>query len=436
MFDSALVQVDDGIAAVDAAFAAGIPRDGAVLGAAIERFDRQIRRLEAARLAVTRVHDELLAWQSDGHRSAGQWHRDRRRLTGGQAHRQVDTARRLPQLPRTADRVAAGDVTVAQAEVATRAAKGLRPEQVAVLDAFVADTAPAVNIRQLREAVTELEYQLAPHNLVERERLAFARRAVRTGRLADGGVRVDGRLDVVGGEALLTALSVYSAPRGVDDDRSGEQRTADALADLAERALRFDPDLPAEGGHRPAVAVTAAVETLHQQAGAPPARADHHGPVSGEVARQLACDAHLHRVLTGGRSEPLDVGRAQRTATTAQRRALAVRDRGCVGCGAPPGWTDAHHIIHWADGGPTDLHNLVLLCRSCHTSVHHRDWTVTRDPDGRHRVTRPRRRTSHPPGGECHAARHNDADGGNSSSGGARSGSDAWQPQALTLAVT
>lgn len=72
MFDSALVQVDDGIAAVDAALAAGIPRDGAVLGAAIERLDRQIRRLEAARLAVTRVHDEVLAWQSDGHRSADQ----------------------------------------------------------------------------------------------------------------------------------------------------------------------------------------------------------------------------------------------------------------------------------------------------------------------------------------------------------------------------
>ena len=120
MFDSALVQVDDGIAAVDAALAAGIPRDGAVLGAAIERFDRQIRRLEAARLAVTRVHDELLAWKSDGHRSADQWHRDRRRLTGGQAHRQVETARRLSRLPRTADKVAAGDVTVAQADVATR----------------------------------------------------------------------------------------------------------------------------------------------------------------------------------------------------------------------------------------------------------------------------------------------------------------------------
>jgi hypothetical protein len=56
----------------------------------------------------------------------------------------------------------------------------------------------------------------------------------------------------------------------------------------------------------------------------------------------------------------------------AQRRALAIRDGGCVepGCTAPPEWCDAHHKWHWAHGGPTDLANLELRCRRHHITAH------------------------------------------------------------------
>ena len=174
-------------------------------------------------------------------------------------------------------------------------------------------------------------------------------------------------------------------------DRSGAQRRADALSGLAERALRGG-DLPVEGGRRPQVAITADLATLARRDGAPAARLDHSGPVSAATARQLACDADVHRIITDGESDVLDAGRAQRTVSRAQRRALAARDGGCVGCDAPPGWTDAHHVVFWDDGGATDMDNLVLLCRSCHTSVHHRGWRVTIHPDtGRRRLRRPAR---------------------------------------------
>jgi hypothetical protein len=98
--------------------------------------------------------------------------------------------------------------------------------------------------------------------------------------------------------------------------------------------------------------------------------------------------------------EPLDVGRATRTIPPAIRRALILRDGGCAfpGCTRPPRWTDAHHIQHWADGGPTKLTNLVLLCGHHHDTIHHTPWTVrithghpefhppnTRDPNPRGR---------------------------------------------------
>jgi hypothetical protein len=79
------------------------------------------------------------------------------------------------------------------------------------------------------------------------------------------------------------------------------------------------------------------------------------GPITPETARRLACDAGVVRVITGPDGLPLDVGRAQRTATAAIRRAVEVRDGHCVfaRCDAPPEWCDVHHVVHWAFGGPT-----------------------------------------------------------------------------------
>ncbi len=80
----------------------------------------------------------------------------------------------------------------------------------------------------------------------------------------------------------------------------------------------------------------------------------------------------------------IDVGRRTRTVSPALRRALAVRDGRCRGhgCTVPAAWTDAHHIVHWADGGQTCLTNLVLLCRRHHRLLHTGGWQAVRQTDG------------------------------------------------------
>src|SRR5206468_6819231 len=99
---------------------------------------------------------------------------------------------------------------------------------------------------------------------------------------------------------------------------------------------------------------------------------DHVGTIHPEIARRLACDASISRMITKGRSEPLDVGRRTSVIPGPMRRAVIVRDRHCrfPGCDRPPPWCDAHHVVHWADGGTTALANLVLLCRRHHRLVH------------------------------------------------------------------
>jgi hypothetical protein len=102
----------------------------------------------------------------------------------------------------------------------------------------------------------------------------------------------------------------------------------------------------------------------------------------------MACDADLIPLVLGSHGEVLDHGQAVRLFTPAQTRHLWLRDRGCTfpGCSRPPAWTDAHHLIHWADGGPTDLTNAALLCRAHHTVVHRHRYTaaVIDTPTGPH----------------------------------------------------
>jgi hypothetical protein len=97
----------------------------------------------------------------------------------------------------------------------------------------------------------------------------------------------------------------------------------------------------------------------------------------------------LPPILGGAPRQPLEVGRASRVITGAQRAALAVRDGGGVfpDCDRPLAWCEGHHLVHWVEGGPTDLANLALLCRAHHRAIHEGGWQLTRGPDGRFSAT-------------------------------------------------
>ena len=112
--------------------------------------------------------------------------------------------------------------------------------------------------------------------------------------------------------------------------------------------------------------------------------------ISAVRARWLACDGRISRVVFGPDGVPLDVGREARLVSGALRRAVELRDGGCVftGCDAPTHWSDVHHLVHWIDGGDTSLDNSALLCERHHTKVHH-GFRVERQPDGRWRTYRP-----------------------------------------------
>ncbi|MGH3609831.1 MAG: DUF222 domain-containing protein, partial [Pseudonocardiaceae bacterium] len=135
-------------------------------------------------------------------------------------------------------------------------------------------------------------------------------------------------------------------------------------------------DLPTEGGERPQVVVTVSLAVLRGRIGS--ASLALGGPINADIARRIACDAQVIPVVLGSRGEPLDVGRASHTIPTAIRRAVIVRDRGCAfpGCSIPARWCEIHHIVHWADYGPTSVGNCVALCGRHHKLLHHSRWRI------------------------------------------------------------
>jgi len=262
------------------------------------------------------------------------------------------------------------------------------------------DVADRLDPPRLRKVLTHLHEVADPDAAEARVQRQHERRGLWVSATMAGMVAIDGLLDPEAGETLLTALEPLAGPGSAEDDRSGSQRRADALTELARRALEGGR-LPNSGGVRPQVTVTVELASLlgHHTIGGHGAWT---GPLPAETARRLACDATLTRVLVtrhhggngdasgdlpthlraavtvlppalgGAPTQPLEAGRATRVVSAAQRVALAVRDGGCryPGCDRPVAWCEAHHLRHWLHGGPTDLGNLVLLCRAHHRAVH------------------------------------------------------------------
>jgi len=153
------------------------------------------------------------------------------------------------------------------------------------------------------------------------------------------------------------------------DPRTAATRRADALLELIGRAVAAPEGVTRTP--RTQLVVTMSLEALLEQVRGT-ALADNGEVLSAATVRRLACEAGITPAVLGAPSEPLDLGHWERYFTRAQRRALALRDKGCTwpGCSIPYQWCEAHHAEHWADGGLTDLSNGTLVCGRHHTLAH------------------------------------------------------------------
>jgi len=309
-------------------------------------------------------------------------------LEPADAARTVDLARlcRHPANHVMAAAVSGGTVTVRKAMTALRQlaavehalAPGKREEALASLT-LMAQTGYDRHVTAVGRALMSLVG--ADRALEDHEGALRRLNSLRLTPLENGMTAITGRLDPEASAVLTAALDPLTAPNPCDenggrDPRPADRRRAEALIEICRRAT-------AAGGAAPATTKAQVVVLIEHDRLVDAVRGAGHtlagAVISPQTVRKLACDAAIIPMVLGSQGQPLDVGCTKRLVTPALLAALWVRDKRCTypGCGRPPQWCDAHHVRHWADGGPTALLNLTLLCGHHHTWVHQHDLTAT-----------------------------------------------------------
>lgn len=413
--------------------------DGEAASSRLAELDAAAAVLDGLRLlAVSRVQESTI-WRDDPNGTANSYLRSRHRRSHKESAADLRAAQSLVDFPQLREAVDSGAVSRSHVDVIV--AIGLRNDTRArmlpdFLPAFIqiATHYPATTLRTVMRRWAD---QVDPLMTARDEDEAHQRRYLHVSQLADG-VAVEGFFGRAQGATILAAMNAAlselhrsgSSTDEADKDHSDQgmpvstsQQRADALVNLMDRVLAGG-GLPAAGGSRATVTVLVPLSRLEQPCERPAdhdtlklqVAAHHHldprflfatgsaeigvsnGPgrdvISAQAAQRLTCDCEIHRIVLDPDGLPIDVGRKMRTFPTHMRKALEVRDQGCVfpGCSKPPGWADAHHIIHWAQGGKTSLDNAALLCSRHHHEVHANNHTVQVQPDGRATVTLNRRR--------------------------------------------
>ncbi|KQV73659.1 hypothetical protein ASC61_00725 [Aeromicrobium sp. Root344] len=373
--------------------------DPAMRRHAVERLRRLKARITAQELAAVRALDAGLGDKTrTGEVLARGFGRDK-----WEADRSVRVAKALSAAPRTEDALAAGELAETQAAVIAGTMAdlpdGVTADQRAACEkSLIADAKrfPIKDLRQRALRISDAFKQPADAKVDEdealraRERRAWARTEAWLVDDQDGTWRFGGRLPALHGEMLKSALDAIAAPRRRhltaeqerdQDELTYPQRMGRAFAHLIER-LPTDK-LPTTGGTPAVITVNIDLNDLKKRVGA--ATLTTGTRISSSELRRLACNHGILPMVFDGQALPLDMGRAKRLFTPAQRVAIANRDLGCItpGCEAPPGWCEGHHWRNnWANGATTNINDGTLLCSRHHHQAHDEHWQFRQAPDG------------------------------------------------------
>jgi hypothetical protein len=347
-------------------------------------------------LVLIREFDRRGGWGDGKLRSCAHWLNFRCGLNLGAARERVRVAHALANLPLIAASMARGELSYSKVRALTRAACPATERMLLNIALHGTAYHTERTVRLFRQAMQAHE--------LSREAHQQASRGVFYHWDEDGSLVLKARLPALGGALVLKALQAAMEQVPAPEECASARR-ADALARVAEISLRRrGADAKTADHHQVVIHVDA--ESL--TAGAASAgRAEVEGGPSlpVETVRRLGCDASMVVVIEDKEGQPLSVGRRTRSIPPAIRRALNARD--AEGCQFP-GCTfhrflDAHHVQHWANGGKTELSNLVTLCRWHHRLVHEGGTGVRPRRGGGWQFFRPDGREFTPEGEDLHA---------------------------------
>jgi hypothetical protein len=349
------------------------------LDAAICRLASGINAQNYRFLVLVREFDDRFGWMKWSCRSCAEWLAWRCGISVSAAREQVRTAHALRALPEISAAFAEGKLSYSKVRALTRAAH-LHDEDLLLAYALQSTAA------QVEERCRQIR-NVAPESADEAQR-AWKRRSLSIWRNpANGTLRITVELPIEEGEIVARAIEhavevgdVATAPELGEQSWYAQQ--ADALVAVAKAYLEGSPSESSSTADHYQVVLHVDEQSLRGGVG----RSD----LPIDTIKRLTCDGSVLTVVEGADGTPLDVGRKKRTVSTALKRALWARDRGCTfpGCGNKR-YVDAHHVRHWAEGGETSAENLTLLCSYHHRLLHEGGFRIATGADGGRYFKRP-----------------------------------------------
>ena len=340
--------------------------------------------------------------RTDGGAGAGEVLRDQLGVTNREAKHLSNVSRHLEEMPNTRGKMAAGEITLANATALAAAAKECGARQVDQNEGLLAEAAQA-NPDDFRKSSRQFANK---HSRDRGEELLARQKRQRKVNLVwsrdlEMGI-LHAELDPVSFGQVQQALDkrTYLLRREdsggdvhPDEIRTNTQRRADALVELltGRRAHTWEPLPDSEGKPGKAPTQLVVVADLGVLDGSRPDGGCEilgTGPVPPSILENLSPDTNVCGIIFGGKGRVLWLGRNQRLGNNAQRLAAAVRDKGCVRCDAPVHQTELHHLRDWHDGGPTDIDNLASLCGPHHRELQEHNQELVKT--GNKWKTRPR----------------------------------------------
>jgi hypothetical protein len=330
--------------------------------------------------------DKRRGWAEWGVKSFAHWLSWRCGISIGPAREKIRVARALDTLPRICEAFSRGELSYSKVRAITRIATPETEQDLLVL--------ARSGTTQHVEKIVRGYRRCLPADALDAD-LEHERRYLEIRYDDDGSMIIRARLPREEGALVLKAIEKRLDEIGTDHrvpgSNEGSSRIAhdkaDALVAIARAELQGEKPI-ASSADRYQVIVHADVEAVRGNGGM--SYLEDGAGLASETVRRLLCDCSFVGVVRDSDGSVLDLGRKARTITPAQRRALNIRDDGCVfpGC-TNKHYTDGHHLKHWIAGGDSDLENLALLCAFHHRLVHEGGFTMLREPDGSFTFFRP-----------------------------------------------
>lgn len=324
-------------------------------------------------------------WADDGEVSCTDWLVARCGLSRVTAREKIRVAHELSRRPAVRAAFAAGGLSYSKVRAITRIV-GLNEET----DRWLLKLAEKGTTADLEVAVRHYQELKDQEDPVDSYLRRWDKAAVRSTRTFDGMKVIEIVAPMEEGEEVMAHLRAAEGAGPVDSAESTGQRRLRALLDLVRTgAANLERPNDSSGADRYTVHAVADIGVL---GGAGQGRAEllDGTRVAPETIERWACDSAIVRHVLKGESEPLDIGRRTKVWTTAQRRAITVRDHGT--CRWPNCWRrtcDAHHVLWYDEGGVTAVSNGCLLCPHHHTYVHEKHFKITGEPNGTLKFWRP-----------------------------------------------